>query len=524
MIQPDEAGSTSLNDPLPTGDKAYLFDLGSKPQPGFVSVLSTGIASTYRRRPVLGADDVAAEALTALGSGSNLLIYRSFHGGIVPNSSGDGLNETRASGSSADLPFYNADAQSPISAYGDIRPSYRALRELNLFMNDFGALLAPLPTWAPDTVPSGASDTKTVRWSVRSNGDSGFLFINNHRRTEQLPLRKDVQFELKYADHVQQVPVAPITIPAQTYAIWPLNLWMGGVKLIYSTAQPLCRIGSWYIFFGHPGILVDFLFDKSTLIPGAAAHLGPITPGLDSTFTVTSSNGTEVHVLILNSTQAALVSKFKLDGKDRLVLGETIVQAGSALRVTLSAGQATPVLVFPKVTFNQPSGTEGIFSSYMLGAGPAPQRIAEEDTNPLHEYQVAVDSAGLPIPPSASDYDNGQLIRVRIPLQYLNPSANPVLKFVYAGDAAEAFIGGRLIADAFFDGSEWKIPINRFLPEIIDKGLSLKIVPFNLGAPIYVSPANAPWFGGEQKNWPVRIHVFAEETRTVDLTPTGLAK
>ena len=37
------------------------------------------------------------------------------------------------------------------------------------------------------------------------------------------------------------VPSAPVTIPYNTRFFWPLNLDLGGVKLISASAQPICQ-------------------------------------------------------------------------------------------------------------------------------------------------------------------------------------------------------------------------------------------------------------------------------------------
>ena len=138
---------------------------------------------------------VAAMLPVGLGSGINWYGYYMFHAG--QNSPDRGaLNETTASGAYNDVPRIDYEFQAPLGAYGQESAVMRRVRPFHFFLNAFGRRLAPMVVRSPDTVPDGPRDLETPRFSVRSLGDSGFLFFNNHVRQHAMSSHRDVQFSV----------------------------------------------------------------------------------------------------------------------------------------------------------------------------------------------------------------------------------------------------------------------------------------------------------------------------------------
>ncbi len=165
---------------------------------------------SYTRRPVIAGDDIGALAMVKIGSGSNLPGYYMYHGGANPMGKLSTLTESKATHYPNDLPAINYDFQAPLGQYGQRRESYDALRVLHLFLHDFGATLATMPATLPAQLPENLDDSDTLRWSVRSDGTSGFIFINNYQRMESLPEKNDVQLQLKLKDETLTIPSKPI--------------------------------------------------------------------------------------------------------------------------------------------------------------------------------------------------------------------------------------------------------------------------------------------------------------------------
>ncbi len=122
-----------------------------------------------------------------------------------------------------------------------------------------------MPTSLPGLRPTNRNDLAPLRWAVRSDGQSGYVFVNNYQRLQPLPPKKDVQFQLNLPGGRFVFPAQPFTIPANEFFFWPFNLDLGnGVKLAYATAQPVCNIDDGdvrTIFFAQtPGVPADFAF------------------------------------------------------------------------------------------------------------------------------------------------------------------------------------------------------------------------------------------------------------------------
>ena len=70
-----------------------------------------------------------------------------------------------------------------------------------------------------------------MRWSYRSQEKSGFIFVNNYERLQNLSAKRDVQLS------ACGVNLPKMTIPAGCIAIFPVNI--DGIK--YSTAQIVAK-------------------------------------------------------------------------------------------------------------------------------------------------------------------------------------------------------------------------------------------------------------------------------------------
>jgi len=228
-----------------------------EPYPFLTAEVGGGVQDTYRRRPIVSPDDIAAMCPVFLGSGVNLLGFYMYHGGENPDGRLSTLQESKATGFPTDVPVKSYDFQAPLGEFGDERSSFRRLKLFTYFLYDFGEALAPMTVHAPSKRPENPQDLSLPRLSVRSSGDSGFIFLNNHVRHQTMPGRNDFQVTIKLPRETLKVPDIPFTIPNGAYLMWPFNLDMKGVRLKYSTAQLFTRLAgnneTDYFFFAIPG-------------------------------------------------------------------------------------------------------------------------------------------------------------------------------------------------------------------------------------------------------------------------------
>ncbi len=204
--------------------------------PAATCELGGGMATAYHRRPLLSGADVAAVAHNKVGNGSGWQGYYMYAGGTNPR---PGLQESHASGYPNDLPEFDYDFHAPVGAAGRLAASHADLRRQHAFLTAFGAGLAPMPSTLPAHHPTNVDDAETLRWALRSDGTSGWLFITWQQPHVPLGTVRDVQFAVTLDGGTTVLPHAPIDVPAGTIAHWPLHLEVGGVHLDWATASAL---------------------------------------------------------------------------------------------------------------------------------------------------------------------------------------------------------------------------------------------------------------------------------------------
>lgn len=214
------------------GEQKERLNKGDEQYPYFTCELGGGMMTAYHRRPYIYPEDAYSMAVVKLGSGSNLLGYYMYHGGTNPEGL-TYLNETQRTVATNynDLPVKTYDFQAPLNEFGQKNPQYYLLRKLHLFMQDWGDVLAPMEAGFPCSQDIEKSDDSFLRWAVRSKDGSGFIFINNYERLQNLSTKKGVQLE------ACGVKLPQLTVPAGTICIFPVNI--EGIK--YATAQLVAK-------------------------------------------------------------------------------------------------------------------------------------------------------------------------------------------------------------------------------------------------------------------------------------------
>lgn len=357
----------------------------------------------------------------------------------------------------------------PLGACGQIREHYHMLRQQHLFLKEWGIDLALMPACFPQKKPTGLSDVRTVRWSVRSDGARAFLFFNNYERLEQLPPKEGVQFLLKMRDGKYLVPSTPITIPSGAYGFWPINMDCAGLNLAYATAQPLCRLDDdgahWFFFAAIPGIKIEFMIgDKDS-----PERVQNITPGKDIAFSRAAPDSSVVHFVVLAADQAKQLWKIPVAGRMRAVLSANALLPDSDRHIRLETlGDAPATLaVLPPVRSAVLAGTttatmqDGVFQRFAASTPPLPI------TNISSKAIRSADKRSSK-PRNAMDeesWKHAAVWRLQLPTEL--SMQNHVLRIQYHGDVARLYAGGKLILDDFSNGSPldvalWRIPTDQW--------------------------------------------------------------
>ncbi|MFM2082267.1 MAG: hypothetical protein RL380_958, partial [Verrucomicrobiota bacterium] len=422
---------------------------GTEKYPHLTCEVGGGMPASYHRRINYDERDVEAVVLTQLGGGSSLLGYYMYHGGQNPEGKLSTLQESQATGYPNDLPVKSYDFNAPLGEFGQINPHYYWLRRLHLFLHDFGVPLAQMPTTLPELRVTNKNDFATLRWAARSDGHSGYVFVNNYQRLQPMPAKTNVQFKLNLPGGELVFPQKPVTIPADAFFFWPFNLNLGGAKLICATAQPICRVGDTFYFAETPGVKAEFIFDAQTLASTKA-----------------------VFENVKPSRKAAVKLKTKTDGEIRIVL---LNEADSRALCKDTAGHA--VFELPQKLSTTKVKTESL---HRAGA--------------LREIPFSSGKSHIALAPTDADFTNAAIWKIKLPAK-LDLKSAPLLRIHYVGDVARLTLNGKLIADNFYAGREFDLGLNRDAPEILSGDLRLEILPLRKDAPIYLEPKARPDFG-----------------------------
>ena len=169
-----------------------------------------------------------------------------------------------------------------------------------------------MPATLPDLRPTNKMDFATLRWAVRSDGNYGYVFVNNYQRLQPMPAKTNVQFKLNLPGGELVFPTKPVTIPADEFFIWPFNLNLAGTKLIYATAQPVCKVdvGDVQVFYfaETPGVPAEFIFDPQSL-PDLPSEFHNVQPGRKPAIRLKNKLGEPIEIVLLSEADSLALHK-----------------------------------------------------------------------------------------------------------------------------------------------------------------------------------------------------------------------
>jgi hypothetical protein len=428
--------------------------------------------------------------------------------------------ESQDTGYWNDMPVKNYDFQAPLGQYGQIRQQYHLLRRLHLFLHEWGSALAGMPATMPDQRPHGKNDFDTLRWSVRSDGKSGFVFVNNYQRLQVMPPKKDVQFTIHLPSSSLAFPQNPIAIPSDACLIWPFNLDLGrGVRLVWATAQPLTAVDEGNVhtvFFAETeGVPAQFAFEKNgpvvEALTGQLTHgenvnlLHDIKSGTKIAARMRLADGHSIQIVVLDQRTSLAIWKGNLQGRGRVFLTKAgLVLDGDNLRLSSTVPDDFSVAIYPAPTSLTCNGndlarkTDGVFQRF---SPHAPQAVRLKATfksvqaaGPPREIPMGKIQQPVATAPLDSDFDKAAVWRVKIP-EGVDLGADPILRLHYTGDVTRVMLNGQFITDDFYNGNTFDIGLRRHAPEILTGDLRIAILPLRKDAPIYMAEKARPHFG-----------------------------
>jgi hypothetical protein len=501
MLGGDAATTNAIPRPATAPVKAETY-------PACTCELGGGMMASYHRRVFMWPEDTESLALVKLGSGVNLLGFYMYHGGQNPEGKLTNLNETQATNYWNDLPVKNYDFQAPIGEYGQTREHYHWLRLLGLFLQDFGPGLSGMTSRSPNGRGS-------LNWAARSDGDSGYLFVSNYQHLSTQPNRENIQFQVKLAGGDITVPSAPVTIPYNSRFFWPLNLDLGGVKLISASAQPICQLNDgntrYTVFKQTAKIPAEFVFDAATATVDSSngkitnensqAQVRNVQTGLGAAIQLHGSDGKNHVIILLDDATSFDFWKGEWQGQERLfVTDATLLLDGSSLRLRAETPEDFSIAIFPApATLKDGHGElvakdDGLFRRFSPQVAPEKllQAVIEQvqSAGPARTIPIAPSvpsrKQGMAMQPEDADFAQAAVWRVKLP-DGIDASRDLRLRVRYTGDVARAYHGEKLLDDDFYHARPFEIGLRRYGSAVYKDGLVLKILPLREDAPIYIT-------------------------------------
>jgi beta-galactosidase len=488
-------------------------------RPDLTAELGGGNEVTYHRRPVIAADDIAAMFPVMLGSGVNLYGTYMFQGGENPDGKLSTLEESQATGYPNDVPVKSYDFQAPLSEFGEERASFRKMKVLQYFLNEFGAELAPMMVHAPDETAKSVDDFSVPRASVRSRGDTGFIFFNNYVRGYAMPARMGTQFEIALPNGPLIVPQKPVDIPSGAYFIWPFNLRVDGIKINYSTAQLFTRLENREVttlyFQAVRGIAPEFVFDQTSVRSvqassgkavkdSAAIAVSGIKPGVESRIDLVSTEGKQVRVVVLTPEEAEDSWKVKIGGEEHLLIsradffadpdanpGRVWLQSRGTAEFTFAV--TPPVAAAPAASLPlTKTAADSASVNYSAKALPRDRQLrCVQLQTPGEALPVKTGSVlnwrprGVAQAPDDEAFTRAAKWSITVPNGAMEGLSDLFLQIDYEGDVARLSAEHKLLTDDFYNGHPWSVGLRRFLHGRDARTFELSILPLRKDAPVY---------------------------------------
>jgi len=415
--------------------------------PSIPAELGGGISITYARRPIVPPESLPPLIVRTLGSGSNGIGYYMYHGGSNPVIDGHFFHEQ-----SGGLNRINYDYQAPIGEFGQMRLHHRSLRLLHLFLQSFGAPLAPLPTiLPPHTAALAPDDVTQLRYAVRADGDRGFVFMHNFQDQVATPDLTGLRLHFTHPRGALEIPRrGTFTLRSGTSAILPFNLDLAGHLLRSATVQPLTELrapdGVHHVFVAFDGLPSELVFAGNLPFNAEGAdvtHEDGLTMVRGPSDQAFRFHAGDRHYLVLPYARA--LTAFRPD-ETRLFFSDADLFAGAAgVELRTIGTPHADLLVYPATAVEPRSNRGALTRLPTTDAGMTGWRITFESLKPT----VTVTRSG----------PRRMILSLRDGLQ---GASDLWVRVPYLGDRALAFIGGELVADHFCQGLPWDIGLRKF--------------------------------------------------------------
>ncbi|TYA74635.1 beta-galactosidase [Seonamhaeicola marinus] len=476
--------------------------------PYLTSETGIGMDMAYHRRTNLDYLDNGALSLVEFGSGANGLGYFMNVGGHNPKGKLTYMNRDIEQGAN-DNGVISRDFQAAIGEFGQARKSFHEYPIQLNFMTDFGKYVAPCKTFVPDELDElkgfKLGNTHKLQRAIRTDGKTGFIFVNNHVKLDTTYQFNNVQFEIKLKGETLKIPEKPITVPKHTYFYWPFNLTLENTTIKHASAQPVLHLkqSKTYVFFENEGIPAQFVLDNTTIdkIEGANVEVFKadkvikivnIKAGLNCYFDVKQLNGDTLRFLILSQKQAKQLYK----NKDKLYLSNAEVLVFNNVANTLeliSENTKNTIWTYPSNPLvNVVSRQDGLFDKLNVDFKKQDVPISFKETQNGKGLSFKNRSNNRKVNnkiarPLDSIWHKGTVIELAFPEGISSNLKDVRVKVDYKASALRFYKNSVFKYDNYYNGNVWDFSTKYLLPDYTsDMKLELKFIPLQPKDEIYI--------------------------------------
>lgn len=516
--------SSWANDPAVGADLLGKQDdtmAGGLQYPYSTAEMGGGNQITYHRRPIITSKDVVAQSYVKVGSGANMMGYYMYHGGSNPIGKHSTLQESKATKYPNDYPIINYDFNAPIGEYGQLNESYYDLKVLHAFLDDFGSHLATtIPTF-PDCHTLKPEDAETLRMSVRSHDNSGYVFINNYQRLLEMKDMNDIRIRIRQQDGAELV-FPQLNIASGEQLIMPFNIDINGHLLNYATVQPLYILKNkvpTYVFLSHAGTASELVFSadnlKKVTLDGRkikeadGAYTLNCDPEKEHLIELKAANGKQTKILLLTQEQARQSWKIQQGDEEFVcITSSQVIPSAEEITIRNVDKNQFEMTIYPAnvrwevkdgisvkkqkkgdfltVRFETPAVS--LQATYQKEQNPEsfiPSRPLYPEDN--RRDKVPANCPGPQYFVNFKPVPSSLYYSIRVP-QLPASMKNAYMMIDYTGDTGSLYDKGALIADDYYWGGPMMFDLGRMKQKDTQEYL-LQIIPFTPEVNIYLDPS-----------------------------------
>ena len=438
--------------------------------PSLAAELGTGMAVTYSRRPRVPGESFLPMMVRTVGSGTNGLGFYMYHGGTTPSVGNYFFTE------GAGLHNKSYDYQAPIGEFGNVSTGYFSLKLINYFLNSYGNDLAPLYPILPSTNDSiKATDTSTLRYAVRSNGEKGYLFMHNFQ--DHLEMKDLLDLKINVATKSGQLTfpeTGTFMLKAGNSAFFPFNVDYDGVAIRLATVQPFCRFTNknkkHNVFVSVDGIVPEIVFQGKVKVVGTGIK-SVIRNG--NTVVVCSAgkiNNFEINAvsfLVLPNNEAKNAYLIGEVNNQKLVISNAVVLDDNGKIILVSNNQEN-------IEFSVYPATAGVASvDGIVTKG-------KSTIKSISTWRLSVPKVDTEI--KLIQTDNSHFVLKAGSLD-LSKSNDVFITFDYRGDRGICMMNGELQTDNLYTSKPWTIGLKRYQEALKTSDMYFYFMPMQKDAP-----------------------------------------